>query len=162
NSRRFCRGGYCARRFPGSLGHSRREGRRGEHRQISFDGVATRGGRVMLRPGHPVCSRSALGRLAACGLILAVIVAPAPAAEVDRDRAAAARALAQRYWREAGLDKLPERYDDVRFEKAVGGEDDPYNIVAAIAVATLTSNPERKESVIRYLNESLLPFARSH
>jgi hypothetical protein len=100
----------------------------------------------------------------ACGLAFAVVVLAfhADAADIDRDRATAARSLAQRYWREAGLDALPQRYDRTRFEKALGGEDDPYNIVAAIAVATLTSNPERKESVLRYLNEALLPFARSH
>jgi hypothetical protein len=102
----------------------------------------------------------------ACGLALAALVtaigANAADPPIDRDRAAAARALAQRYWREAGLEKLPERYDAARFEKALGGEDDPYNIVAAIAVATLTSNPERKDGVLRYLNEALLPFARSH
>jgi hypothetical protein len=95
-------------------------------------------------------------------LMMAVYAASAAAADIDRDRAAAARLLALRYWREAGLDALPQRYERARFEKAVGGEDDPYNIVAAIAVATLTSNPERKESVLRYLNEALLPFARSH
>ena len=109
--------------------------------------------------------RSILGPVLACGFACAVIVAAihsARAADIDRERVNAARALAQRYWREAGLDALPQRYDRGRFEKALGGEDDPYNIVAAIAVATLTSNPERKESVLRYLNESLLPFARSH
>jgi hypothetical protein len=108
--------------------------------------------------------RPIFGSAMACGLALAVVVLAfkADAADIDRERAAASRALAQRYWREAGLDKLPESYDHGRFEKAVGGEDDPYNIVAAIAIATLTSNPERKESVLRYLNESLLPFARTH
>ena len=100
----------------------------------------------------------------ACGLAIAVIVfaCKADAADIDQERANASRALAQRYWREAGLDKLPESYDHGRFEKAIGGEDDPYNIVGAIAVATLTSNPERKESVLRYLNETLLPYARAH
>ena len=108
--------------------------------------------------------RRLFGPVIACGLtlVVGVTVATAFAADIDRDRAAASRALAQRYWSEAGLNKLPERYDRARFEKALGGEDDPYNIVAAIAVATLTSNPERKESVLRYLNETLLPFARSH
>ena len=109
--------------------------------------------------------RPVFGPVLACGLACAVIliaIDTAHAADIERDRVNAARALAQRYWREAGLDKLPEKYDRARFEKAVGGEDDPYNIVAAIAIATLTSNPERKESVLRYLNETLLPFARSH
>jgi hypothetical protein len=110
------------------------------------------------------CIRRIVAPLVAYGLtlVMAVYAAAATAADIDRDRAAAARSLAQRYWREAGLEALPQRYDNARFEKAVGGEDDPYNIVAAIAVATLTSNPERKESVLRYLNEALLPFARSH
>jgi len=110
------------------------------------------------------CFRLFFGPVVACALAIAVLVlsVPADAADIDRDRANASRALAQRYWREAGLDALPQRYDRTRFEKAVGGEDDPYNIIAAIAVATLTSNPERKEGVLRYLNETLLPFARSH
>ncbi|GAB2177370.1 hypothetical protein [Dongia sp. agr-C8] len=108
--------------------------------------------------------RPVFGPAMACGLAVAVVLLAcrAEAADIDRERANAARALAQRYWREAGLDKLPASYDRARFEKAVGGEDDPYNIVAAIAVATLTSNPERKESVLRYLNEALLPYARAH
>ena len=108
--------------------------------------------------------RRFLAPIFACGLTLVLVVdaVAVSAADIDRDRAAASRALAQRYWREAGLDALPQRYDRTRFEKALGGEDDPYNIVAAIAVATLTSNPERKESVLRYLNEALLPYARSH
>jgi hypothetical protein len=108
--------------------------------------------------------RRFLAPVLAYGLMLVVAgnAVSAAAADIDRDRANAARSLAQRYWREAGLDALPQRYDRSRFEKAVGGEDEPYNIVAAIAVATLTSNPERKEGVLRYLNESLLPFARSH
>jgi hypothetical protein len=108
--------------------------------------------------------RRILAPALAVGLTLVVLVTAigASAADIDRDRAAASRALAQRYWREAGLDALPQRYDRTRFEKALGGEDDPYNIVAAIAVATLTSNPERKDGVLRYLNEALLPYARSH
>ena len=114
----------------------------------------------------PACIRALLGPAVACGLACVVVVyaASAGAAEppIDRERVAASRALAMRYWHEAGLDTLPDRYDRSRFEKAVGGEDDPYNIVAAIAVATLTSNPERKTSVLRYLNEALLPFALSH
>jgi hypothetical protein len=108
--------------------------------------------------------RPVFGSAMACGLAFAIVVLAfrADAADVDRERANASRALAQRYWREAGLDKLPVSYDRGRFEKAVGGEDDPYNIVGAIAIATLTSNPERKESVLRYLNEALLPYARVH
>jgi hypothetical protein len=110
--------------------------------------------------GIRLASRPVVAFGLACALV--VLAFRAEAADIDRERAAASRALAQRYWREAGLEALPERYDRARFEKAVGGEDDPYNIVAAIAVATLTSNPERKESVLRYLNEALLPFARAH
>jgi hypothetical protein len=112
----------------------------------------------------PAWRRRLSGLAMACSLAVAALLPAftAEAADIDRERANAARALAQRYWREAGLDKLPEAYDRGRFEKAVGGEDDPYNIVAAIAVATLTSNPERKESVLRYLNEALLPYARAH
>jgi len=118
----------------------------------------------MPRRAAPAWIRLGFGPVAACGLAFAAVVLAfqAEAADIDRERASASRALAQRYWREAGLDALPQRYDPTRFEKAVGGEDDPYNIIAAIAVATLTSNPERKEGVLRYLNEALLPFARSH
>jgi hypothetical protein len=90
------------------------------------------------------------------------IEAAAKTVPLDRDRAAAAMALAEHYWLQGGLDKLPERYERDRFEKAIRGEDDPYNIVAAIAVATLNSNPGRKDTVFRYLNEALLPFAIAH
>jgi hypothetical protein len=83
-------------------------------------------------------------------------------AKVDRERATASLALAQHYWIQGGLDKLPTAYDRSRFEKALQGEDDPYNIVAVIAVATLNSNPGRKDAVFKYLNESLLPFATTH
>jgi hypothetical protein len=71
-------------------------------------------------------------------------------------------ALASHYWIRGGLDKLPAHYDRGRFQKAVQGEDDPYNIVAAIAVATLNSNPGRNDAVFKYLNDSLLPFAIAH
>jgi hypothetical protein len=110
------------------------------------------------------CFRRPVGPVVACWLAFALIVLAfnADAADIDRERAVASRALASRYWRDAGLDQLPQSYDHARFEKAVGGEDDPYNIIAAIAVATLSSNPERKKSVLRYLNETLLPFARTH
>jgi len=83
-------------------------------------------------------------------------------AKLDRERAAAALALAQHYWVQGGLHKLPTAYEKTRFEKALQGEDDPYNIVAVIAVATLNSNPGRKDAVFKYLNESLLPFANAH
>jgi hypothetical protein len=88
--------------------------------------------------------------------------ATAKTAAIDRERAQASMALASHYWIQAGLDKLPPRYDRPRFEKAVGGEDDPYNIVAAIAVATLNANPGREDAVFKYLNDALLPFALTH
>ena len=99
-----------------------------------------------------------------CGLALVADAAPALAksAKIDQARFQAALALSAHYWIKAGLDQLPERYDRARFEKAVGGEDDPYNIVAAIAVATLNANPGRKDAVFKYLNESLLPYALGH
>ena len=105
--------------------------------------------------------------LAACGIIagmffLAVAPADAKSPTLDRERAASSRALALRYWHESGLDQLPPRYDRARFAKAVQGEDDPYNIVAAIAVATLASNPGRDQAALDYLNNALLPFALSH
>jgi hypothetical protein len=98
-----------------------------------------------------------------CGASLfAAGAATAKTAPIDRERAQASLALAAHYWTQAGLDKLPPRYDRTRFDKAVGGEDDPYNIVAAIAVATLNANPGREDAVFKYLNEALLPFALSH
>jgi hypothetical protein len=102
-----------------------------------------------------------------CGAATAAFFFTAGAADaktvpIDRERSQASLALAAHYWTQAGLDKLPPRYDRARFEKAVGGEDDPYNIVAAIAVATLNANPGRKDAVFKYLNEALLPFALSH
>jgi len=103
----------------------------------------------------------------ACGLAFGVLIfaalpAQAKSPVLDRERAAASRALAQRYWVESGLEQLPQRYDHARFQHAVQGEDDPYNIVAAIAVATLASNPGRDQAVLDYLNNALLPFALSH
>ena len=102
-----------------------------------------------------------------CGTAVGAIfgaasAATAKTAPIDRDRAQASQALAAHSWTQAGLDKLPVRYDRARFNKAIGGEDDPYNIVAAIAVATLNANPGREDAVFNYLNEALLPFALSH
>jgi hypothetical protein len=96
-----------------------------------------------------------------------VVLFTAQAAEadnppIDRDRAAVSRALALRYWSDSGLDKLPTSYDRARFNNAVNGEDDPYNVLAAIAVATLSANPGHEETALKYLNESLLPFAAAH
>jgi len=104
-------------------------------------------------------------RFAALAISGAVLCPPDAAlakSAIDRERSSAAFALAQHYWVQAGLDKLPSRYDHPRFEKAVQGEDDPYNIVAAIAIATLNSNPGRQDAVFKYLNDALLPFANSH
>jgi hypothetical protein len=81
---------------------------------------------------------------------------------IDRERAAVSRALALRYWNDSGLDKLPDSYDRARFDNAINGEDDPYNVLAAIAVATLSANPGHEETALKYLNESLLPYATSH
>ena len=98
-----------------------------------------------------------------CGaIVIDVGAAIAKTAPIDRDRAQASLALASHYWIQAGLDKLPQRYERARFEKAVGGEDDPYNIVGAIAVATLNANPGREDAVFKYLNDALLPFALTH
>lgn len=103
-------------------------------------------------------------------LILAILCAAAlfsagaadAQAKIDRPRAEASLALASHYWAQAGLDALPPLYDRARFKKALGGEDDPYNVVAAIAVATLNANPGREDGVFKYLNQSLLPFALTH
>ncbi len=115
----------------------------------------------------PFSTGSGRQRLLALALVCGAIFcdssgAIAKTAPVDRDRALASLSLASHYWNQAGLDKLPPRYDRARFEKAVGGEDDPYNIVGAIAVATLNANPGREDAVFKYLNEALLPFALSH
>jgi hypothetical protein len=115
----------------------------------------------------PFSTGSGRRRLLALALLCGAIffdagAATAKTAPVDRERAQASLALASHYWIQAGLDKLPPHYDRARFEKAVGGEDDPYNIVAAIAVATLNANPGREDAVFKYLNEALLPFALSH
>jgi hypothetical protein len=101
--------------------------------------------------------------IAAAMAMAAVILGSGPAwAKIDRERATASLALAAHYWVQGGLHTLPTAYDRARFEKALRGEDDPYNIVAVIAVATLNSNPGRKDAVFKYLNESLLPFATTH
>jgi hypothetical protein len=115
----------------------------------------------------PISTGSSRRRLLALALVCGALfidagAAIAKTAPVDRERAQASLALAAHYWNQAGLDKLPQRYDRGRFEKAVGGEDDPYNIVGAIAVATLNANPGREDSVFKYLNEALLPFAQAH
>ena len=81
---------------------------------------------------------------------------------IDRERAAASRSLALRYWNDSGLDKLPDSYDRARFANAINGEDDPYNVLAAIAVATLSANPGHEDTALKYLNEGLLPYAASH
>lgn len=110
----------------------------------------------------------ALGHIAAnaagAALLLCVGAAAALAANppVDRERADASRALALRYWQDSGLDTLPATYDHARFTNALNGEDDPYNVLAAIAVATLSANPGHEDTALKYLNESLLPFAAAH
>jgi len=113
---------------------------------------------------RPASRRYLQALMIVCGLAMGADAATALAktAPIDRARAQAARALAAHYWTRAGLDQLPPRYEHARFEKAVGGEDDPYNIVAAIAVATLNANPGRKDAVFKYLNEALLPYALTH
>ena len=40
--------------------------------------------------------------------------------------------------------------------------DDPYNVLAAIAVATSSANPGHEETALKYLNESLIPYATAH
>jgi hypothetical protein len=81
---------------------------------------------------------------------------------IDRERASVSRALALRYWHDSGLDTVPANYDRARFKNAINGEDDPYNVLAAIAVATLSANPGHEDAALKYLNEALLPFARVH
>jgi hypothetical protein len=116
----------------------------------------------MSRVGAFLGSNSRRGIVMVMALALAVLGSSGAWAKIDRERAAASLALAAHYWVQGGLDKLPTAYDTSRFEKALQGEDDPYNIVAGIAVATLNSNPGRKDAVFKYLNESLLPFATTH
>src|SRR6201999_1169939 len=67
-----------------------------------------------------------------------------------------------RYWHDSGLDNLPAHYDRDRFKNALNGEDDPYNVLAGIAVATLSANPGHEDTALKYLNEGLLPFAVGH
>jgi hypothetical protein len=115
----------------------------------------------------PFPANAARQRLFALAILCAATFLGAHAADaktvpIDRGRAQAALALAAHYWTQAGLDTLPPLYDRARFAKAIGGEDDPYNIVAAIAVATLNANPGREDGVFKYLNQSLLPYALSH
>jgi hypothetical protein len=104
---------------------------------------------------------------AAYGLAVVIVVLFAPPTQaanppIDRDRAATSRALALRYWHDSGLDNLPPNYDRARFKNALNGEDDPYNVLAAIAVATLSANPGHEDTALKYLNEALLPFANGH
>jgi hypothetical protein len=112
------------------------------------------------------CIGGRLGIVAYTVAAVAIFFAgqPAQAANppIDRERAATARALALRYWHDSGLDKLPPAYDHARFTNAINGEDDPYNVLAAIAVATLSANPGHEEAALKYLNEALLPFAGAH
>jgi len=111
-------------------------------------------------------NRSKAPRVLALVAVLAVALTVADSATagppIDRERATVSFAVARRNWIESGLDKLPSDYSPDRFQKAVNGEDDPYNIVAAIAVATLHANPGREDAVQRYLNEALLPYALAH
>jgi len=100
--------------------------------------------------------------LAAIGVLLAVQSAEAANPSIDRERANVARALALHYWNDSGLDKLPESYDRARFKHAIDGEDDPYNVLAGIAVATLSANPGHEDAALKYLNEALIPYAAAH
>ena len=59
-----------------------------------------------------------------CGAIfIDAGTAVAKTAPIDRDRAQASLTLASHYWVQAGLDKLPQRYERARFEKAVDDKD---------------------------------------
>jgi hypothetical protein len=100
--------------------------------------------------------------VAAIVVLFAAQMAEAADPPVDRDRAATARVLALRYWHDSGLDTVPANYDRARFKNAINGEDDPYNVLAAIAVATLSANAGHEDAALKYLNEGLLPFARAH
>jgi hypothetical protein len=112
--------------------------------------------------------RGIVGRAAMCcclGMAILMTVARAAHADsaaIDRERAAVSRSLALRYWHDSGLDNLPAAYDRARFANAVNGEDDPYNVLAAIAVATLSANPGHEDTALKYLNEGLLPYASTH
>lgn len=99
---------------------------------------------------------------AAIVVLLALPTAEAANTTIDRERAAVSRTLALRYWTESGLDKLPQSYDRGRFNNALNGEDDPYNVLAAIAVATSSANPGHEDAALKYLNESLIPYAAAH
>lgn len=98
----------------------------------------------------------------ALAVLFAAQMADAANTAIDRERAAMSQALALRYWHDSGLDKVPANYDRARFKNAINGEDDPYNVLAAIAVATLSANPGHEDTALKYLNEGLLPFARGH
>jgi hypothetical protein len=102
------------------------------------------------------------GLTAVVVVLIAAQYAQAANPAIDRERAAISRALALRYWNDSGLDKLPSSYDRARFKNAINGEDDPYNVLAAIAVATLSANAGHEDAALKYLNEALLPFARVH
>jgi hypothetical protein len=106
--------------------------------------------------------RGIAAAMALAFLVLGSSMAAAKNAKIDRDRASASLTLAAHYWVQGGLDKLPSAYERARFEKAIQGEEEPYNIISGIAAATLNANPGRKDTVFRYLNESLLPFATTH
>lgn len=99
---------------------------------------------------------------AAVVALWAVHGAQAANPDIDRERAAVSRALALHYWNDSGLDKLPGSYDRARFKNAINGEDDPYNVLAGIAVATLSANPGHEDAALKYLNEALLPYAAGH
>jgi hypothetical protein len=109
-----------------------------------------------------IASRAAACCLGVVVLLSAVQAAQADSPPIDRERAAVARQLALRYWHDSGLDNLPATYDRTRFSNAVNGEDDPYNVLAAIAVATLSANPGHEDAALKYLNEGLLPYAGAH
>ncbi len=98
-----------------------------------------------------------------CGAIFCdASAAIAKTAPVDRDRALASLALASHYWNQAASISCRRVTTGRASKRPSGGEDDPYNIVGAIAVATLNANPGREDAVFKYLNEALLPFALSH
>jgi len=109
-------------------------------------------------------ARAGFWRVVAAAIVLLLAGQTAEAANttIDRERAAISRALALRYWHDSGLDKLPPSYDRARFNNALNGEDDPYNVLAAIAVATSSANPGHEDAALKYLNEALLPFAGAH
>ena len=92
------------------------------------------------------------------GILLLILchATSAVADAVDPERMKAAEARAQRRWSDAGYDRMPS-FDSARLA-AIAGDAARADVVDVIAQVLSSENPAKTGAVMRYLNDTLIPF----